>query len=84
MQYTVQHMIENADNDDYSLKETETKRGQTGALTRATAKKYDGFTAQTITQKTIEGNGSTMVKVYYKRNVYEVKFYSNSYTSGPF
>lgn len=84
VQYTVQHMIENADNDDYSLKETETKRGQTGALTRATAKKYDGFTAQTITQKTIEGNGSTMVKVYYKRNVYEVKFYSNSYTSGPF
>lgn len=84
VQYAVQHMIENADNDDYSLKETETKRGQTGALTRATAKKYDGFTAQTITQETIEGNGSTMVKVYYKRNVYEVKFYSNSYTSGPF
>ena len=84
VQYTVQHMIENADNDDYSLKETETKRGQTGALTRATAKKYDGFTAQTITQETIQGNGSTMVKVYYKRNVYEVKFYSNSYTSGPF
>ena len=76
VQYIVQHMIENADNDDYSLKETETKRGQTGALTRATAKQYDGFTAQTITQKTIEGNGSTMVQVYYKRNVYEVKFWS--------
>lgn len=84
VRYTVQHMIENADNNDYSLKETETKRGQTGALTRATAKKYDGFTAQTITQETIQGDGSTMVKVYYKRNVYEVKFYSNSYTSGPF
>lgn len=76
VQYTVQHMIENADNDDYSLMETETKRGQTGALTRATAKMYDGFTAQAITQETIQGDGSTMVKVYYKRNVYSVTFWS--------
>ena len=76
VQYTVQHMIENADNDDYSLMETETKRGQTGALTRATAKMYDGFTAQAITQETINGDGSTMVKVYYKRNVYSVTFWS--------
>ncbi len=76
VQYTVQHMIENADNDGYSLKETETKRGQTGALTRATAKMYDGFTAQAITQETINGDGSTMVKVYYKRNVYSVTFWS--------
>lgn len=82
VQYTVQHMIENADNDGYSLKETETKRGQTGALTRATANKYDGFTAQTITQETIEGNGSTMVKVYYKRNVYSVTFWSIKWEGG--
>lgn len=69
-------MIENADNDKYSLKETETQRGQTGALTRATAKNYDGFTAQAITQETINGDGSTMVKVYYKRKVYSVTFWS--------
>ena len=84
VQYTVQHMIENADNDGYSLKETETKRGQTGALTRATANKYDGFTAQTITQETIEGDGSTMVKVYYKRNVYSVTFWSIKWEGGLF
>lgn len=82
VQYTVQHMIENADNDGYSLKETETKRGQTGALTRATANKYDGFTAQTITQETIQGDGSTMVKVYYKRNVYSVTFWSIQWEGG--
>lgn len=82
VQYTVQHMIENADNDGYSLKETETKRGQTGALTRATANKYDGFTAQTITQETIEGDGSTMVQVYYKRNVYSVTFWSIKWEGG--
>ena len=84
VRYTVQHMIENADNDGYSLKETETKRGQTGALTRATAKKYDGFTAQTITQETIQGDGSTMVKVYYKRNVYSVTFWSIKWEGGLF
>lgn len=82
VQYTVQHMIENADNDGYSLKETETKRGQTGALTRATANKYDGFTAQAITQETIQGDGSTMVKVYYKRNVYSVTFWSIQWEGG--
>lgn len=82
VQYTVQHMIENADNDGYSLKETETKRGQTGALTRATAKMYDGFTAQAITQETIQGDGSTMVKVYYKRNVYSVTFWSIKWEGG--
>lgn len=82
VQYTVQHMIENADNDGYSLKEPETKRGQTGALTRATANKYDGFTAQTITQETIQGDGSTMVKVYYKRNVYSVTFWSIKWEGG--
>lgn len=82
VQYTVQHMIENADNDGYSLKETETKRGQTGALTRATANKYDGFTAQTITQETIQDDGSTMVKVYYKRNVYSVTFWSIKWEGG--
>lgn len=84
VRYTVQHMIENADNDDYSLMETETKRGQTGALTRATAKMYDGFTAQAITQETINGDGSTMVKVYYKRNVYSVTFWSIKWEGGPF
>lgn len=84
VQYTVQHMIENADNDGYSLKETETKRGQTGALTRATANKYDGFTAQAITQETIQGDGSTMVKVYYKRNVYSVTFWSIKWEGGFF
>ena len=74
--YTVIHWLENADDDDYSYKESETKTGTTGGQTNATAKSYTGFTAQTITQETIKGDGSTIVSVYYKRNVYEVKFYT--------
>ena len=77
-QYTVIHWQENADDDEYSYAESETKYGTTGAQTSAAAKSYTGFTAQTIAQQTIAGDGSTIVSVYYKRNVYEVKFYSNS------
>lgn len=76
--YTVIHFWENANDDGYSFKESETKTGATGAKTNAGAKSYQGFTAQTITQQEIAGDGSTIVKVYYKRNVYSVRFYSNS------
>lgn len=75
VQYTVLHMQENADDDGYSTKNIETKSGATGAQTNATANRYDGFTAQPITQQTIMGDGSTIVKVYYERNEYEVKFF---------
>ena len=76
--YTVIHFQENADDDGYSFKESETKYGATNATTAASPKNYPGFTAQKIVQKTIKGDGSTIVEVRYKRNVYEVKFYSNS------
>lgn len=76
--YTVIHWQENANDEEFSFKEAETKTGSTGAQTSAAAKSYTGFTAQTITQQTIAGDGSTVVNVYYKRNVYEVKFYSTS------
>lgn len=73
--YTVIHWQEKADESGWSLHETETKTGGTDAQTAAASKSYPGFTAQTITQQTINGDGSTIVNVYYKRNVYEVKFY---------
>ena len=75
-QYTVIHWQENADDDEYSYAESETKYGTTGAQTSAAAKSYTGFTAQTIAQQTIAGDGSTIVSVYYKRNVYNVRFYN--------
>ena len=78
--YTVIHWLENANDDEYSSKDIEIKSGITGAKTAATAKSskdedYQGFTAQKIEQKTIAGDGSTIVNVYYKRNVYIVNFY---------
>ena len=47
-------------------------------------KSYEGFTAQPVVKKTIKGDGSTIVSVYYKRNVYDVKFYSYSISGGLF
>ena len=76
--YTVIHWLENADDNEYSYRESETRTGATGAQTSAAAKSYTGFTAQDITQQTIAGDGSTIVNVYYKRNVYQVKFYEES------
>ena len=76
--YTVIHWWENADDNGYSFHESETKTGLTGTEVNAAAKSYEGFTAQPVTKKTIKGDGSTIVSVYYKRNVYEVKFYSYS------
>ena len=74
--YTVIHWQENADDNEYSSKDIEKKTGATNSRTNAKAKSYSGFTAQTIEQKTIAGDGSTIVNVYYKRNVYSVKFYT--------
>lgn len=79
VQYTVLHMQENADDDGYSTKDIETKSGQAGFHTDAKAMSYQGFTAQTITQQTIAGDGTTIVTVKYKRNVYTVKFYTDRY-----
>ena len=73
--YTVVHWWENADDTEFSYHESESLNGKTGELTQAVAKNYEGFTAQSIEQKTIAGDNSTIVNVYYKRNVYAVKFY---------
>lgn len=76
--YTVIHWLENADDDGYSYDKSEKKTGLAGTEANATAYSYDGFTAQSVAKKIIKGDGSTIVSVYYKRKVYEVKFYSYS------
>lgn len=78
MTYTVIYWQENPDDTGYSFKESVQKNGMTGTSTAAKAdKKYDGFTQstkKTIQQQTIAGDGSTVVHVYYDRNVYSIYF----------
>lgn len=89
--YTVIHWWENANDDDYSYHESEELYGNAGEMTSAAAKTYNVegtnilgkkvtsnkvFTAEMITQKTIAGDGSTIVNVYYKRATYKLTFMS--------
>ena len=69
--YTVHHYQQNVTGSEYSLVsgDTETKTGTTDTTTAATAKSYTGFTAKGISQQTIAPDGSTIVNVYYDRNI---------------
>ncbi len=78
VQYNVIHWLENADVDGYSYKESERLTGTAGELTEdAVDKSYEGFTLEKVEQKEIAGDGSTIVNVYYKRNMYTVTFVSD-------
>jgi len=67
--YTVKHLQQNADDDGYTQKETESLKGGKGSKTLAVAKQYEGFTAQAITQQTINEDGSTVVEIKYDRKM---------------
>ncbi|MBD5456626.1 MAG: hypothetical protein HDR23_09235, partial [Lachnospiraceae bacterium] len=74
--YTVKHWYQNLEDDDYTEKETETQTltGTTGAKTAAEAKTVTGFTAKTVEQQTIKADGTTVVNIYYDRNVHTVTY----------
>ena len=77
--YQVQYWQENANDDGYSFVEQVTKTATVGAtVSGSNDKSYSGFTynsEKTDANVTVNGDGSTVVNVYYKRNVYDVKFY---------
>ena len=72
--YTVQHLLQNIDNDNYTSKETEELYGETLGQTNATAKSYKGFIAQTITQEEIAPDGSTVVAIKYNRKTFTITY----------
>ena len=75
--YTVQYYLENLNNDKYTLIETETFRWTTDAQTNVVAKDYTWFTLVgniSQYQTTIKWDCSTVVELYYTRNVYEITF----------
>ena len=76
--YTVEHWLENLENDEYTKHFTEDdKTGTIGAQTEATAKAYEGFVSLTVTQATIALDGSTVVQIRYARKRYMVSFETN-------
>ena len=82
--YIVRHLKQNVNDDNYTIIEsdTEAKTGAPGMLTAATAKSYEGFTPLAITQATIKSDETTVVDVYYSRNVYALTLINSNNTMG--
>lgn len=65
--YKVLHYQQNLDDSDYSLYETENLTGTTDSYVVPASKNYPGFTSESVSRQKINGNGSTEIKIYYKR-----------------
>ena len=80
--YKVEYYLENVDNADYSLYETENLQGTTDATATAEIKTYDHFTFyknNSILSGNVSGDGSLVLKVYYTRNTYTLSNANTSY-----
>ena len=77
--YTVKHYQQNIEDDNYTLVEADTQIlvGKTNEVTNAVPNSYTNFTVQPITQKIISGDESTVVEVYYDRNLITLTFMLN-------
>lgn len=80
--YKVEHYQQNVNDDNYPAAPTDTDNatGTTGANAAVTLKNYSGFEAGTYTATTIAADGSTVVKVLYKRKQITVTFDPNGGT----
>ena len=71
--YKIEYYLQNLEDDNYTLYETENLKGTTDTIATAT-KTYEHFTVIDSTKSAnINGNGNTVLKVYYTRNRYTIK-----------
>ena len=80
--YKTEYYRQNADNDDYTLHETENLSGAANTAANPVHKIYTGFTEytnhpNTVSSGTIAADGSLVLKLYYTRNTFTVSFESN-------
>lgn len=77
VEFTVKHYQQNVSNDEYTLADTETKKGFTESAVGAGLAKtdYTGFYSLLYdTTTTIAADGSTVVEIYYDRYYYLMNF----------
>ncbi|MBQ0039989.1 MAG: InlB B-repeat-containing protein [Treponema sp.] len=74
--YTVHHLYQNIEDDEYTeaLSEKEILEGMAGTKTAVAGKTVEGFFAKEIEQKTILADESTELYVYYNRNLVTFSF----------
>ena len=73
--YKVEYYKENLEDDNYTLCETSDLQGVSGAIASAEQKAYEHFTFdenESVPSGSIAGDGSLILKMYYKRNVYAI------------
>lgn len=85
VKYTVNHWMENANDDGYSILKTEIKTGQAGLLTNSDSRTYMIPSKEQNNryiiydhadpQKLINGNGSTEINLYYNRKTFVFRIY---------
>ena len=76
VEFTVKHYQQNVSNDEYTLADTETKKGYTESpVGDNLGKTYDGFARLLYdTTTTIAADGSTVVEINYDRKYYLMNF----------
>lgn len=73
--YTVKHLWQNVENDEYTEHEKESLTGTVMTETAANAKTYEGFgPAEEFAQTTIAPDGTTVIEIKYDRLTYTVKW----------
>ena len=70
--YTVRHLLEDLNSDTYTEKATDAMTGTTAEMTKAAAKEFEGFKAQSFEQAEIAADGSTVIEIRYTRDIYDV------------
>ena len=80
-EYKVEHWKENADNDGYTLDLRYISTGSVGEETNESETDYTGFTVIPFSQQIIKADGSTTVKIYYKRKIVNLTFDYNDGTN---
>lgn len=80
IEYTVKHWQQNVNDNEYTLVNEQTLTGTTGMTTDARVNTYTGFTAKPIVQGTIAGDGTTVVDVYYDRDIHYAVWETNGGT----
>lgn len=86
VKYTINHWMENADDDGYSFNQFETKTANAGTLTNKDSSTYklsssiqkrEGMVYDHAdSQKVIRGDGGTEINLYYKRQRFKYKIFT--------
>ena len=82
--YKVEYYLQNLEDDNYTLKETVNKTGTTDTTANAEIKAFTHFThTETATDSgNISPDGSTVLKVYYTRDSYDIVVNGNNVKAG--